>query len=601
MAMLNITIDGQQMQVPEGITVLEAARMAGIKIPTLCYLKDINEMGACRVCLVEIERARGLQPSCMYPVMEGMVVRTNTPAIREARKAVVELILSNHPMECLTCDRNTNCELQALAKQFGITDVRFQGENTFFPQDTSSPSIVRNPDKCILCRRCVSVCNKVQGVGVLGVTNRGFESIVAPSFDHQLNEVDCVYCGQCVNVCPVGALTEKDDTQAVWDAINDPEKVVVVQTAPAVRAALGEEFGYPIGTSVTGKMVAALRRLGFDKVFDTDFTADLTILEEGNELLERVKNGGKLPLITSCSPGWVKFCEHNYPEFLDNLSTAKSPQQMFGALAKTYYAKKCGVDPEKIFSVSIMPCTAKKFERQRPEMKDSGFADVDAVLTTRELAKMIKMAGIDLQALPDEKHDEPMGISTGAGLIFGATGGVMEAALRTVYEVVTGKTLKKLDFVEVRGLEGVKEASVEIPPLGTVKIAVAHGLGNARKVLDKVKAGEADYHFIEIMACPGGCVGGGGQPIVSAQTRMDLKEDYRALRAKAIYEEDKGMPMRKSHENPAVITLYEEFLVKPLGEKSHHLLHTHYTARVKNQALADACAEAKKASAQKKK
>jgi NADP-reducing hydrogenase subunit HndD len=591
MAMLNITIDGQQMQVPEGITVLEAARMAGIKIPTLCYLKEINKIGACRICLVEIERARGLQPSCMYPVNEGMVVRTNTPAIREARKAVIELILSNHPMECLTCDRNTNCELQALAKQFGISEVRFQGENTFFEKDTSSPSIVRNPDKCVLCRRCVSVCNKVQGVGVLGMTDRGFESIAAPVFGHNLSEVDCVYCGQCVNVCPVGALTEKDDTQTVWDAINDPEKIVVVQTAPAVRAALGEEFGYPIGTSVTGKMVAALRRLGFDKVFDTDFTADLTILEEGNELLERVKNGGKLPLITSCSPGWVKYCEHNYPEFLDNLSTAKSPQQMFGALAKTYYAKKCGVDPAKIFSVSIMPCTAKKFERQRPELKDSGFTDVDAVLTTRELAKMIKAVGLDFKALPEEQYDEPMGISTGAGLIFGATGGVMEAALRTVYEVVTGKELKKLDFVAVRGLEGVKEASVDLPPLGTVKVAVAHGLSNAKEVLEKVKAGQADYQFIEIMACPGGCVGGGGQPIVSAPTRMDLPEDYRALRAKAIYEEDKGMPMRKSHENPAVKALYEEYLVKPLGEKSHHLLHTTYTPRVKNQALAASLAE----------
>ena len=584
--MVNITIDGQKVQVPEGITVLEAARMAGIKIPTLCYLKEINKIGACRVCLVEVERARGLQASCVYPVAEGMVVRTNTPAIREARKAVVELILSNHPMECLTCDRNTKCELQALAKQFGITDVRFKGENTEFIQDVSSPAIVRNPDKCVLCRRCVSVCNEVQGVGVLGTTDRGFESIVAPPFHHLLDEVDCVYCGQCVNVCPVGALTEKDDTDLVWEAINDPEKYVVVQTAPAVRAALGEEFGYSVGTSVTGKMVAALKRLGFDKVFDTDFTADLTILEEGNELLDRVKNDGKLPLITSCSPGWVKFCEHNYPEFLDNLSTAKSPQQMFGALAKTYYAQKIGVDPAKIFSVSIMPCTAKKFERQRPELRDSGFADVDAVLTTRELAKMIKVAGIDFVTLTEDKFDEPMGISTGAGLLFGATGGVMEAALRTVYEVVTGKTLKELDFVAVRGLEGVKEASVDLAPLGTVKVAVAHGLANARKILDKVKAGEAEYQFIEIMACPGGCVGGGGQPLVSGPERMALEEDYRALRAKAIYKEDAGMPLRKSHENPAVKTLYEEYLVKPLGEKSHHLLHTSYTARVKYQALA---------------
>ncbi|MDD4145814.1 MAG: NADH-dependent [FeFe] hydrogenase, group A6 [Clostridia bacterium] len=586
MEMVNITIDGQKLQVPEGITVLEAARTAGIKIPTLCYLKEINKIGACRVCLVEVERARGLQASCVYPVAEGIVVRTNTPAIREARKAVVELILSNHPMECLTCERNTNCELQALAKQFGITDIRFQGENTEFPKDTSSPAIVRNPDKCVLCRRCVSVCNQIQGVGVLGTTERGFKSIVAPPFEHLLSEVDCVYCGQCVNVCPVGALTEKDDTQLVWDAINDPDKYVVVQTAPAVRAALGEEFGYPVGTSVTGKMAAALRRLGFDKVFDTDFTADLTILEEGNELLARVKEGGKLPLITSCSPGWVKFCEHNYPEFLENLSTAKSPQQMFGALAKTYYAQKIGVDPAKIFSVSIMPCTAKKFERQRPELRDSGFADVDAVLTTRELAKMIKVAGMDFAALPEEKFDEPMGISTGAALLFGATGGVMEAALRTVYEVVTGKTLQDLDFVAVRGLEGVKEASVDLPPLGTVKVAVAHGLANARKLLNKVKAGEADYQFIEIMACPGGCVGGGGQPLVSGPERMALEKDYRALRAKAIYAEDAGMPLRKSHENPAVQALYEEYLVKPLGEKSHHLLHTHYTARPKYQILA---------------
>ena len=586
METVNITIDGQGVQVPVGTTVLEAARMIGIKIPTLCYLKEINQIGACRVCLVEIERARGLQPSCVYPVADGMVVRTNTPEIREARKAVVELILSNHPMECLTCERNTNCELQALAKQFGITEVRFKGESTEFPKDTSSPAIVRSPDKCILCRRCVSVCNKIQGVGVLGTTGRGFDSIVAPPFQHLLSEVDCVYCGQCVNVCPVGALTEKDDTQLVWDALNDPDKVVVVQTAPAVRAALGEEFDYPIGTSVTGKMVAALKRLGFDKVFDTDFTADLTIMEEGNELLERVKNGGTLPLITSCSPGWVKFCEHNYPEFLENLSTAKSPQQMFGALAKTYYAQKFGVDAAKIYSVSIMPCIAKKFERQRPELRDSGFADVDAVLTTRELAKMIKAAGMNFKDLPDEKHDEPMGISTGAGLLFGATGGVMEAALRTVYEVVTGKTLKELDFVAVRGLEGVKEASVDLPPLGTVKVAIAHGLGNARKLLDKIKAGEAEYQFIEIMACPGGCVGGGGQPLVSGPERMDLKEDYRALRAQAIYQEDAGMPLRKSHENPAVQALYEEYLVKPLGEKSHHLLHTSYTPRVKYQVLA---------------
>lgn len=581
MVMVTLTIDGQEVRVPEGTTVLQAAQKAGIDIPTLCYLKEINEIGACRVCLVEIEKVRGLKTACVYPVSEGMVLHTNTPAVREARKAVVELILSNHPFECLTCSRNTTCELQALAKQLGIKDIRFKGDNSQFTVDESNPSIVRDPDKCVLCRRCVSVCNDIQGVGVLGVTERGFNSIVSPPFNRPLNEVNCVLCGQCINACPVGALKEKDSTHQVWSAINNPATHVVVQTAPAVRAALGEEFGLPIGTSVTKKMVAALRRLGFDKVFDTDFTADLTILEEGNELLQRIKEGGTLPLITSCSPGWVKYCEHNYPDFLDNLSTAKSPQQMFGALAKTYYADKSKVDPASIYSVSIMPCTAKKYERQRPEMQDSGYSDVDAVLTTRELAAMIREAGIDFINLPDEEFDNPLGISTGAGVIFGATGGVMEAALRTVYEVVTGETLQKLDFEVVRGLGGCKEAEVNLPPLGNVKVAVAHGLGNAKKLLDKVKSGEADYHFIEIMACPGGCVGGGGQPLVSGPDRIKLGEDYRALRAKAIYQEDAGMSMRKSHENPAVAAIYEEYLEKPLGEKSHHLLHTHYSPRAK--------------------
>lgn len=585
MEMVTLTIDGREVQAPVGSTVLQAAQKAGIDIPTLCHLKDINKIGACRVCLVEVENARGLQASCVYPVSQGLKVKTNTNQIREARKAVVELILSNHPMECLTCNRSTNCELQAIAKKLGIKDIRFQGENTVFPVDSSTPSIERIPDKCILCRRCVAACSEVQNVGILGLNDRGFKSIVAPAFDRQLSDVNCVLCGQCVNACPVGALREKDDTDKVWAAINDPDKYVIVQTAPAIRAVLGEEFGLPVGTRVTKRMVTALRRLGFDKVFDTDFTADLTILEEGSELLDRVKNGGTLPLITSCSPGWIKYCEHHFPEFLDNLSTCKSPQQMFGALAKTYFAQQANVDPAKIVSVSIMPCTAKKFECQRPEMKDSGFQDVDIVLTTRELAKMIKEAGIDFINLPDEEFDAPLGITTGAAVIFGATGGVMEAALRTVYEIVTGKTLENVDFMAVRGLEGIREASVDLPPLGTVKVAIAHGLGNARKLLEKIKAGEAEYHFVEIMACPGGCIGGGGQTLVSGPDRMKLPEDYRQLRAKAIYDEDKSMKLRKSHENPAVVKIYEDFLVKPLGEKSHHLLHTHYHARPKYIAL----------------
>jgi len=570
MEMINLTIDGQKVQVPEGTTVLEAARKAGIDIPTLCYLKDINKIGACRVCLVEIEKTRGLQPSCTYPVSEGMHVKTNTPLIREARKAVVELILSNHPMECLTCNRNRNCELQALSKQLGITDIRFQGENTTFPMDFSSAAVERIPDKCILCRRCVAVCGKAQGIGILGATERGFKSIVAPAFHRPLAEVNCVLCGQCINVCPVGALREKSHVQKVWDAIANPDKVVFVQTAPAVRAALGEEFGLPIGTIVTKKMVAAIRRLGIDKVFDTDFTADLTIMEEGSELVQRIKNGGKLPLITSCSPGWVKYCEHHAPEFLENMSTAKSPQQMFGALVKTYGAEKYGIDPARIFSVSVMPCTAKKFEAERPEMKASGFTDVDAVLTTRELASMIKEAGIDFAALPDEEYDDPMGMSTGAGLIF--TGGVMEAALRTAYKLLTGEELGNVNIEAVRGIEGVREASIDVGGL-QVKAAVAHGLANAREVLEGIKSGRfKDYHFIEIMCCPGGCIGGGGQP-------QPTNEEIRKARIAAIYEEDESMPIRRSHENPAVQRLYEEFLEKPLSHKSHKLLHTHYTPR----------------------
>lgn len=598
MEMVNITIDGQQLQVPKGTTVLEAAKMAGIHIPTLCYLKEINQIGACRVCLVEVQGARALQASCVHPVSEGIVVKTNTPAVREARKGVVELLLSNHPKDCFTCNRNTNCELQSLSQQLGVKDIRFEGEVATFHNDFSSPSIERIPDKCVLCRRCVAACSSVQEVDILQVMNRGFESVVTPAFDRPLSQVNCTMCGQCINACPVGALREKDNTAQVWDALANPDLHVVVQTAPAVRVALGEEFGLPVGTSVTGKMVASLRRLGFDKVFDTDFTADLTIMEEGHELLERLQSGGKLPMITSCSPGWIKYIEHHYHDLLDNLSTCKSPQQMFGALVKTYYPEKANIDPAKIFSVSIMPCTAKKFEADRPEMNSSGYKDVDVVLTTRELAKMIKEAGIDFNTLHNEEFDLPMGAATGAGLIFGATGGVMEAALRTVYEVVTGNTLEKVEFDFARGLEGIKEASIELN--GTiVKVAVAHGLANAQVVLNKIRAGEVDYHFIEVMACPGGCVAGGGQPIVPQSVRAKLPDDFRKLRAMAIYQEDASLPIRKSHENLAVSECYETFLEKPLGHKSHKLLHTHYHPRPKYAVLVEKEQELKEVAASK--
>lgn len=578
MEMVKLTIDGIQIEVPKGTTVLEAARSANIQIPTLCYLKGINEIGACRMCLVEVKGARNLQASCVYPVADGMEVRTNTKKVREARKVNLELILSNHDRKCLTCVRNENCELQALSKQLGVDDIRYDGERIDYAVDELSPSIVRDPNKCILCRRCVAACRNVQGIGAIGATERGFRTTIEPVFGKSLSEVNCVNCGQCIEACPVGALREKDDTERVWDAINNPDLHVIAQTAPAVRVALGEEFGMPIGTRVTGKMVAALRRLGFDRVFDTDFAADLTIMEEGTELLNRLKNNGKLPLITSCSPGWIKYCEHNYPEFLDNLSTCKSPHQMMGAVVKSYYAEKHSIDPAKIFVVSIMPCTAKKFEARRPELSSTGYPDVDAVLTTRELAKMIKQAGIDFVKLEDEEFDPTLGDSTGAGVIFGATGGVMEAALRTVYELVTGKSIENLEINAVRGLDGVKEVEV---PLGdiTIKAAVAHGTANARALLEKVKSGEKEYHFIEVMGCPGGCVTGGGQPIVPAQVQMEI--DVGKVRAAAIYDEDRSLPIRKSHENPSVKKVYEEYLGEPNSQKAHELLHTHYTPRRK--------------------
>ncbi|OPZ51584.1 MAG: NADP-reducing hydrogenase subunit HndC [Firmicutes bacterium ADurb.BinA052] len=568
---VTLTIDGRQVTVQAGTSVLEAATQAGVKIPTLCYLEGLNEIGSCRLCVVEIEGARTLAASCVTPAAQGMVVHTNTKQVREARRAVLELIISNHPFECLTCVRSGSCELQALAESLGIREVRFEGAKAHHPVDDSTPSIVRDPDKCILCRRCVAVCEQVQGVSAINVSGRGFDSVVSPAGELPLNDAACTLCGQCILVCPTGALSEVDSTRKVWEALGNPKKHVVVQTAPAIRVALGEEFGLAPGSIVTGQMVAALRALGFDRVFDTNFTADLTILEEGNELLQRLTTGGTLPMITSCSPGWIKFIEHFYPDMLGNLSTCKSPQQMFGALAKTYYAEKAGVDPAEMFVVSIMPCTAKKFECERPEMRSSGYQDVDAVLTTRELARMLREAGIDPTALEPAAYDAPLGIGTGAAVIFGATGGVMEAALRTVYEVVMKKELPSLDFREVRGFEGIKEAEVALGDT-TVRVAVAHTLGNARRLLERVRSGEASYHFIEIMACPGGCIGGGGQPIGTNTER-------RLERIDAIYQADRDLPLRKSHDNPEVKQLYEEFLGEPLGHKSHELLHTHYTAR----------------------
>jgi NADP-reducing hydrogenase subunit HndD len=568
---IKLTIDGKNVEVKNGSTILDAAKAAGINIPTLCYHMDLEKPAVCRVCVVEIEGDKLLQPSCAYPAREGMVVRTNTPQVREARKMAVELLLARHPDGCLECIRNQNCELQTLAETLGIREIRFERKVRTEKKDESARAIIRDPEKCILCRRCVSMCQQIQGVGILFPSGRGVDTLIVPELDKALADVACVQCGQCINVCPVGAIYERDDTDKVWAALASPNTHVVVQTAPATRVSIGEEMGMEPGSVTTGQMVAGLRKLGFDKVFDTDFSADLTILEEGNELLKRIETDGPLPLITSCSPGWIKYIEHFYPELLELVSTCKSPQQMFGALAKTYYADKCGVKPEDIFVVSIMPCTAKKYESDRPEMASSGFKDVDVVLTVRELGRMFRQAGIDFASIDSEEYDEPLGISTGAGAIFGATGGVMEAALRTVYEVVMQKELETLDFYEVRGLDGVKEAAVDLNGL-TVKVAVAHGLGNAKKVLDKVKAKEADYHFIEIMCCPGGCIGGGGQPIPT-------DTEIRKKRIEAIYAVDQEMSIRKSHKNPAIEVLYEEFLKAPLGEKSHELLHTHYTPR----------------------
>ena len=578
MEMVNIKINNMPLSVPKGISILEAARTAGIEIPTLCYLKKINEIGACRICMVEVKGARSLVTACVYPVNEGMEIFTNTERVRKSRKTTLELILSTHDRKCLSCIRSGTCELQQLCKEFSVDDEgRFDGANPVHEYDDSAIHMIRDNGKCILCRRCVAAC-QAQHISVIGANARGFDTHIGSAFEKPLDSVACVSCGQCIVNCPTGAIYEKDDTAKVLEAINDPEKFVVVHTAPSIRVTLGECFGMHIGTNVQGKMVAALRRLGFDKVFDTDFGADLTIVEEANEFLGRVQNGGVLPMITSCSPGWIKYCEHYYPDMLDHLSSCKSPQQMSGAVIKTWYAKKMGIDPKDIVVVGIMPCTAKKFETKRENQSASGYPDVDYSLTTRELGRMIESAGIFFKHLPDEEFDNPLGDSTGAAVIFGATGGVMEAALRTAVEKLSGEELKSLDFTEVRGTEGIKEASYTVNGM-EVKVCVVSGLANANTIMEKVKNGTADYHFIEIMGCPGGCVNGGGQPIQHAVVRNFV--DLRARRAAALYEADKDMPLRKSHESEAVKRLYAEFLGEPGSHKAHEVLHTSYVARPK--------------------
>ena len=579
MDMINLKINGIAVQSPKGSTVLEAARSVGIEIPTLCYMKEKNEIGACRICMVEVNEGRGfrLVTACVFPVSEGMEVLTNSEKVQKARKTTLELILSTHDKKCLSCVRSTNCELQKLCRDYGVEDSTFEGFKPQYEIDYSTPHLVRDNNKCILCRRCVAAC-KEQYVGVIGANDRGIDTNIGTPFREGLSDSPCISCGQCTVVCPTGALTERDDTDKVWAAISDPTKHVVVHTAPSIRATLGECFGMPIGTNVEGKMVAALRRLGFDKIFDTNFAADVTIVEEANELVDRIKNGGTLPMITSCSPGWVKFCEYYYPDNLGNLSSCKSPQQMAGAIIKTYYADKMGLDPKDIFVVSIMPCTAKKFEIGREDQDAAGVCDTDVSLTTRELARMIERAGLNFTALPDEEFDSPLGEDTGAAVIFGATGGVMEAALRTANDWLTGKDNTEIDFTDCRGTMGLKEATVNING-SDVKVAIASGAAAAKVVMDKIKDGTSDWTFVEIMGCPGGCVNGGGQPI-QPQTIRDTV-DLKAIRAKALYDQDASMAIRKSHESPVVKTLYSEWYESYGCEKAHHALHTSYVKRTK--------------------
>lgn len=574
---ISLIIDGRKVEVEEGSTILDAARRIGIDIPTLCHLKEINQIGACRICIVEVEGARGYVTACTHPVSEGMIVRTYSHGLMEAKKTTMELILSNHNRECLTCSRNENCELQAISKKLGINEISYEGEKTASTIDEVSPSIVRDVSKCILCKRCVNVCKKVQGVSAIETLNRGFNSKIGCALDKSISESTCINCGQCILNCPVAALKEKSDIKKVQEALANKDIKVVVQTAPAVRVAIGEEFNMPFGTNAEKKMVSGLKQLGFYKVFDTNFAADLTIMEEGTEFIQRLKNKGKLPLITSCSPGWVKYAEEFYPDLLEHLSTAKSPQGMFGAIIKTYFADMEKIDPRKIFIVSIMPCTAKKYESQRPEMQNKdGIRDIDAVLTTRELARLMKQANIDLNNIEDSEYDNPLGEHSGAGVIFGTTGGVMEAALRTVKELLEGKDLDRVEFEAVRGEKGIKEATLNINGMD-VNVAVTSGLKNAKKIMDEIREGKSKYHFVEIMACPGGCVNGGGQPIHSSLTKV--KFDIPELRRKTIYKIDEELPIRKSHENPMIKEIYKTYLKEPGSHLAHELLHTRYTKR----------------------